>query len=194
MCKASANGYDGSLMNGLQALPQWDSFMDTPTGSWLGFLNAVYWIGMGINYPLTAYVANKFGRKPGIYVGYIFMLSGALAVLSNSQVAFIMSRFLVGCSAAWFANAVPLLINEISHPSYRGVLSALFMCGYYVGGTIAAFVTFGTRNYANDWAWRIPSILQLLLPLVALPGLLMAPESPRWLVSVDRIEQVSLTP
>jgi hypothetical protein len=28
---ASANGYDGSLMNGLQALPQWHEFMHHPT-------------------------------------------------------------------------------------------------------------------------------------------------------------------
>lgn len=28
---ASANGYDGSMMNGLQALPQWQSFMNMPT-------------------------------------------------------------------------------------------------------------------------------------------------------------------
>ncbi|KAH8631148.1 hypothetical protein IG631_12830 [Alternaria alternata] len=176
-------------MNGLQALPQWESFMDTPTGAWLGFLNAVYWLGMGLSYPLTAFVANKYGRKLGVYIGYIFLLLGSLVVLSDDDAAFVLSRFFVGCSSAWFGNAVPLLINEISHPVYRGILSALFMCGYYVGGTIAAFVTFGTRNIESDWAWRIPSILQLLLPLVALPGLLMTPESPRWLVSVDRSEQ-----
>ncbi|RYN18751.1 hypothetical protein AA0112_g11418 [Alternaria arborescens] len=186
---SSANGYDGSLMNGLQALPQWESFMDTPTGAWLGFLNAVYWLGMGLSYPLTAFVANKYGRKLGVYIGYIFLFLGSLVVLSDDDTAFVLSRFFVGCSSAWFGNAVPLLINEISHPVYRGILSALFMCGYYVGGTIAAFVTFGTRNIESDWAWRIPSILQLLLPLVALPGLLMTPESPRWLVSVDRSEQ-----
>ena len=63
------------------------------------------------------------------------------------------------------------------------------MCGYYVGGTIAAFATFGTRNVAKDWAWRIPSVLQLVRPFLALPGLLMAPESPRWLVSMDQDEQ-----
>lgn len=28
---ASANGYDGSMMNGLQALPQWQKFMKQPT-------------------------------------------------------------------------------------------------------------------------------------------------------------------
>ncbi|KAL1656355.1 hypothetical protein SLS61_000818 [Didymella pomorum] len=186
---SSANGYDGSLMNGLQALPQWDTFMDTPAGAWLGFLNAIYWLGMGLSYPLTAFVANRFGRKLGVYIGYIFLFAGSLVVLSDNNVAFVLSRFLVGCASAWFGNAVPLLINEISHPVYRGILSALFMCGWYVGGTIAAFVTFGTRNIGSDWAWRIPTIMQLLLPLIALPGLLTTPESPRWLVSVDRSEQ-----
>jgi hypothetical protein len=41
--KASANGYDGSLMNGLQALPRWNEFMKQPAGAWLGFINAIYW-------------------------------------------------------------------------------------------------------------------------------------------------------
>lgn len=176
-------------MNGLQALQQWESYMDKPTGSWLGFINAIYWLGTGVSYPMTTFVANKYGRKFGVYIGYIFLLAGSLAVMSENNVSFLLSRFLVGCASAWFGNAVPLLINEISHPSYRGIVSALFMCGWYVGGTIAAFVTFGTRNMAGDWAWRIPTILQILLPFVALPGLLMTPESPRWLVSVDRVEE-----
>jgi|TARA_R110002003_G_scaffold357_6_gene19126 MFS family permease len=180
-------------MNGLQALTQWDLFMGSPVGAWLGFINAIYWLGMGLSYPLTAIVANKFGRKLGVYIGYVFLLAGSLVVISDNHVAFIISRFLVGCASAWFGNAVPLLINEISHPSYRGIVSALFMCGWYVGGTIAAFVTFGTRNVPNDWAWRIPSVLQLLLPILALPGLIMSPESPRWLVSVDRVDQVRLS-
>jgi hypothetical protein len=38
---SSANGYDGSMMNGLQVLPQWQEFMSSPTGPWLGFVNAV---------------------------------------------------------------------------------------------------------------------------------------------------------
>lgn len=41
----------------------------------------------------------------------------------------------------------------------------------------------------NSWSWRIPSLLQILVPLLALPGLLMAPQSPRWLVSMDRNEE-----
>lgn len=54
---------------------------------------------------------------------------------------------------------------------------------------IAAWATYGTRNYGDSWAWRIPSLLQVLLPLIGIPGLIMIPESPRWLVSMDRVDE-----
>lgn len=51
---------------------------------------------------------------------------------------------------------------------------------------LAAWVTFGTQTIPNSWSWRIPSLLQAALPLLALPGYLLCPESPRWLVSQGR--------
>lgn len=48
---------------------------------------------------------------------------------------------------------------------------------------IAAWTTFGTRNYAGSWAWRIPSLLQVCVPAAAFTGFVLAPESPRWLAS-----------
>jgi MFS family permease len=69
------------------------------------------------------------------------------------------------------------------------ICSIQYNCGWYLGAVIAAWATFGTRNYAGSWAWRVPSLLQVLLPLIGIPGLIMIPESPRWLVSKDRIEE-----
>ncbi|KAH8659861.1 general substrate transporter [Xylariales sp. PMI_506] len=187
---SSANGYDGSLQNGLQALTEWNNFMGTPTGARLGLINALYWLGAGVMYPVAAWIANKYGRKPGIYVGYLFLVLGAvLQTASHNQTAFMIARVWVGCASALFGNAAPLLINEAAYPTHRGVFNAMFMSGWYVGGSVAAWITFGTRDYTTSWAWRIPSVFQLLLPLLALPGLIAAPESPRWLVSVDRLEE-----
>lgn len=186
---ASANGYDGSLMNGLQALHQWREFMDTPTGVWLGFINAIYWAGTGLTYLLMPWLSNKYGRKLGVYIGYCLLILGVGLCGVNNEVGFIMSRFFVGCASACFASSVPLLINEIAYPTHRGIVNALFMCGWYVGGTIAAFITFGTRHVEGNMAWRIPSILQILIPALALPGFIWSPQSPRWLISVDRTEE-----
>ncbi|KAL3418701.1 sugar transporter [Phlyctema vagabunda] len=60
---------------------------------------------------------------------------------------------------------------------------------YYIGSLISAWATFGTRNYDNSWAWRIPSILQLLIPAIILPAFIVCPESPRWLISQGRNDE-----
>ncbi|KAI9035742.1 sugar transporter [Aspergillus affinis] len=187
---SSANGFDGTLMNGLQALDQWNEFMDTPTGPWLGWLNGIYWLGSGVGYPTAAWIANRWGRKPGVYLGYLFLALGcALQTAANNDIAFMMARLFVGVASAMFGNAVPLLINEIAYPEHRSIVNSLFMSGWYVGGTVAGWVIFASRTYASSWAWRLPSLLQVLVPLIALPGFFLAPESPRWLISVGREEE-----
>ncbi|GFN20663.1 hypothetical protein AtubIFM55763_005614 [Aspergillus tubingensis] len=187
---SSANGFDGSLMNGLEALDQWKTFMNNPTGAKLGWLNAIYWLGCGIGYPSASWIANRYGRKPGVYLGYLFLTLGcALQTAAPNATAFMLARLFLGGASALFGNAVPLLINEVAYPTHRSIFNSLFMSGWYVGGTVAAWVVFASRTYSSSWAWRLPSILQALVPVVGLPGFLLAPESPRWLISVGRNEE-----
>ena len=182
-------GYDGSLMNGLQSLGQWREFMNQPAGVWLGFINAIQFIGVMITSPIQAWAANRFGRKPTLFIGYIFLLAGAgLQAGAKDQVMFIVARFLVGVASAWFTVAV-ILIAEISYPTHRSKLSAMFQCQYYLGSTLSAWLSFGCRNNDSSWAWRIPSLMQVGIPLCALPLALLAPESPRWLISKDRHQE-----
>jgi Sugar (and other) transporter len=142
------------MMNGLQIFPVWHEFMKNPQGAWLGFINAIYWLGNGITYPIAAWMANRWGRKIGVWVGYAFLVLGVvLQTAAQNEVTFVLARL------------------------FLGVASALFNCGWYVGSILAAWVTFGTRNYTNSWAWRIPSLLQAVLPLVALPGFVLSSES-----------------
>lgn len=42
---SSGNGYEGSMMNGLLALPRWMSFVGEPKGAWLGFISGAQNIG-----------------------------------------------------------------------------------------------------------------------------------------------------
>jgi hypothetical protein len=58
-----------------------------------------------------------------------------------------------------------------------------------IGSLISAGVAFGVRNYSTSWAWRIPSLLQIAIPVLAAYGILFAPESPRWLISKNRNDE-----
>lgn len=154
---SAANGYDGSLMNGLQALPQWNDFMSKPTGSWLGFINALQSLSTTLGNPIVAYFANRYGRKKGLLVGYFFIVVAAiLQGLTPNSKGFVIGRVFAGQPTAWWSGLAPLLITELAYPTHRGTLTSLYNCGWYVGSTVAAWATFGCRNYDSDWAWRIP--------------------------------------
>jgi MFS family permease len=99
-------------------------------------------------------MANRLGRKPGVYVGYLFLgLGCALQTAAHNHTAFLLARLFVGVASALFGNSVPLLINEIAYSSHRGILNSLFMCGWYVGGTVSGFVIFASRTYSSSWSW-----------------------------------------
>ncbi|GIK06025.1 hypothetical protein Aspvir_010143 [Aspergillus viridinutans] len=54
---------------------------------------------------------------------------------------------------------------------------------------IAAAVGVGTVTIKTDWAWRIPSLLQIAPAMVQIAFILLLPESPRYLISKDRHEE-----
>lgn len=59
----------------------------------------------------------------------------------------------------------------------------------YAGAILAAATTLGTYNIPSNWAWRIPSLLQLAPSILQLLFIWFIPESPRWLMSKDRDEE-----
>ncbi|PSN65736.1 sugar transporter [Corynespora cassiicola Philippines] len=191
---AAANGYDGSMMNGLQSLPQWDEFMNRPRSTWLGFINSLQPLSSILAYPVSAYFANRWGRKKGLLIGYFFLFLGALLqTFTPNAKGWIAGRFFLGQPSAWWGNLAPLLITEVSFPTQRGLNTSLYNCGWYIGSLLAAWATFGTRSYTSSWAWRIPSLLQIAIPLVSLPGVLLIPESPRYLIAKGQAQKARET-
>ncbi|KAL5002214.1 hypothetical protein BDV10DRAFT_191788 [Aspergillus recurvatus] len=143
---AASDSYDGTLMNGLQALPRWQAFMDSPTGAWLGFVNAVQNLSAFVLYPVVAWCSDQYGRKTTL--------------------------------ASFTSGPALILMAETAYPIRRGIITAMFMCGWYVGFFLAAWATFGTRNAPGNWSWCIPSLLQCAIPILDLPGFLWPPRAP----------------
>ena len=66
---SSTNGFDGSMMNGLQSLPQWQNAFNYPGSSMLGLLNAIQNIGVLVGLPFAPYIADGVGRRPSVILG-----------------------------------------------------------------------------------------------------------------------------
>ncbi|KAL4968904.1 general substrate transporter [Aspergillus stella-maris] len=164
--------------------------MDTQTGPWLGFVNAVQSLSAFALYPVVAWCNDRYGRKVTLGINFLWLaLAVALQTSAKNSTMFVLGRLFIGGSASFTAGSAPILMAEAAYPTHRGTITALFQCGWYVGSFLAAWVTFSTRNAPTNWSWRIPSLLQCAIPILALPGYLMAPESPRWLASKERVEE-----
>lgn len=74
---------------------------------------------------------------------------------------YIVARMILGFGIPTCIVSGSSLIGELAHPRERPVLTSLFNVSYFVGQIIAAAICFGTNNIASDWAWRIPSLLQI---------------------------------
>ncbi|KAI0075843.1 general substrate transporter [Panus rudis PR-1116 ss-1] len=191
---SSTNGYDGSMMNGLQSLEQWRKAFNYPTGSMLGLLNAIQNIGCLAAYPFSPYVTDGLGRRAAVALGAIIMCAATiLQTASHSVGMFIGARFLIGFGLTFAAAAAPVLITEIAYPSQRGQATSLYNSLWFLGSIVAAWTTFGTFHIPTSWSWRIPSALQATPSVVQVFLIWFIPESPRWLCSKGREDEALQT-
>lgn len=74
---------------------------------------------------------------------------------------YIIARMILGVGILFAIIGGAALIGELAHPKERAVLTSFFNASYFIGAILAAAIAFGTTNLTADWAWRIPSLLQM---------------------------------
>jgi sugar porter (SP) family MFS transporter len=180
----ATNGFDGSMMNGLQSLVYWQNYFSHPDGPHLGLLNAIQSVGAVVAIPTVPYFSDGIGRKYTIIIGCILMFIGiALQSAAVNIGMFIAARFMIGFGVSYSTQASPLLIAELAHPQHRIVITSIYGTTYYLGSIIASWTTFGTLKIPSNWAWRAPSLLQAAPSVIQLSLIWLVPESPRYLIS-----------
>ncbi|EUC55697.1 sugar porter (SP) family MFS transporter [Rhizoctonia solani AG-3 Rhs1AP] len=185
-----ANGYDGSMMNGLQSVDEWKEYFGHPTSRELGLFNAIQSIGALAAIPPAPFLSDRYGRRAGILAGAIITLAGAITqTLTTNLSTFVVARFMIGFGTTLAMMASPLLISELAYPTHRAPLTALYNSLWFSGQIVAGWSTFGTFRIPNDWSWRIPSALQGVASVLQLVFVWFIPDSPRWLVSVGRDQE-----
>ncbi|KAG2008457.1 hexose transporter [Coprinopsis cinerea AmutBmut pab1-1] len=192
---SSTNGFDGSMMNGLQSIPEWRDYFNKPSGSMLGLLNAIQNIGSLAAYPFAPYISDGLGRRSSIFLGAVIMcIATVIQTAAQSVGMFIGARFLIGFGLTFAASAAPMLVTEIAYPTHRAALTSTYNSLWYSGAIIAAWSTFGTfQMKGSTWSWRIPSALQGVPSIIQVALIWFCPESPRWCVSKGRHEQALKT-
>ncbi|CAG8038969.1 unnamed protein product [Penicillium salamii] len=136
-----------------------------------------------------SYTADRFGRRPVIFLGGLLALIGQVLEASSYQLSqMIVGRTLLGAGIGMLSGTVPTWQSECSSSKNRGkhiVLDGLFIALGYV---LQAWINFGFYQFKTGPAtWRAPIAIPIIFAILLLVSIVYLPESPRWLVRQHRV-------
>ncbi|RDW82721.1 sugar transporter hexose transporter [Coleophoma cylindrospora] len=185
---STMNGFDVSLYNNLQENQAWRKYFHTQnSGISDGVISGMYQIGGVVALPFVGPAIDTWGRRVGMFIGAILVVIGTVAQgLGNSVESFMGGRFVLGFGVSVASAAGPMYVVEVSHPAYRGVMTAFYNTWWFTGSILASGASRGADNLKGDITWRIPVWLQLAFSAVIVIFVYFIPESPRWLYVNNR--------
>nr|WP_315199339.1 sugar porter family MFS transporter [uncultured Flavobacterium sp.] len=135
---------------------------------------------------------NKIGRKKTLFwIGILFLISAIGAAFANNPYVFAAFRFLGGIGVGASTIAAPAYVSEIAPADKRGRLVALYQFNIVLGILVAFISNYFLKDIGdNSWRWMIG--VQAFPSLIYLLFILAIPESPRWLLSKNRIDEARL--
>ncbi|KAH0362696.1 general substrate transporter, partial [Aureobasidium melanogenum] len=125
--------------------------------------------------------ADKYGRKPAIYVGCVLFIIGAiLQAASFSLAQMTVGRLVVGFGVGSAAMIVPMYIAEVSPAKYRGRMIGLDNMSITGGQLISYGIGAAFASTRGGWRYMVGGGA---IPAIVLCALLpFCPESPRQLI------------
>jgi MFS family permease len=121
----------GSMMNGLQSLPQWREFFNNPPSRILGVINAVYPVGKILGLVSSAILGDRFGRRIPFVTGLLLLILGAgLQGGAVNPAMFIAARLILGAGTGFVTQTSPIIVSELSYPTHRGRVASLYFSTY----------------------------------------------------------------
>lgn len=178
-------GFDLVIIAG--ALPYLEHYFDL-TPAMKGFAVSSAILG-SITGPLFGlWFADKLGRRKTMMISAMFFMVSAIgSSLAISIEGFAFWRFLGGIGIGLAMMTSPIYIAELAPQQLRGQLVNINQLSNVIGINIAVVVSYLFSFYDGGWRWMFASEA---LPIVFLIiGLMFIPESPRWLVSKNRLPE-----
>ncbi|ORY60923.1 general substrate transporter [Pseudomassariella vexata] len=189
------NGYDGSLMGGLNGMVAYQKYFHmTVAGSSTGLVFAMYNIGSVAAVFFTGPTNDYLGRRAGMFAGALIVVIGTcIQAPATTNEMFLGGRFVLGFGASFCSVSAPCYVSELAHPKWRGTITGLYNCTWYIGSIIASWVVYGCSylNSDDSNSWRIPIWCQMITSGIVCLGVWWLPESPRWLMAQDRLDDAT---
>src|SRR5579864_3077094 len=180
----------GSIAGALQQSPTLQ-FSQTQ----IGLVSSAYLVGAVSGALLFGYLTDRFGRRNLFMVTLgLYLAATAATALSWDFASFALFRFLTGAGIGGEYAAINSAIQELVPARFRGRTDLAINGSFWVGaalGALGAVTLLHPGRLPPDWGWRAAFGIGAVLGLSILFLRRWVPESPRWLMLHDRLDEAN---
>ncbi|KDQ53923.1 hypothetical protein JAAARDRAFT_38894 [Jaapia argillacea MUCL 33604] len=183
-------GLDISSMSGVLNNNAYLNLYHNPSSNAQGAIVASMPAGSFVGSLLVSKLADKIGRRNTVILsGWVWVVGSILQCASINRGMLVVGRIVSGLAVGLASSIVPIYQSEITAPSIRGRLVSMQQWAITWGILLQYFVQFGCSYINGVASFRIPWGLQMIPAIILSTGMLLFPESPRWLIDHDREEE-----
>ncbi|OJJ46721.1 hypothetical protein ASPZODRAFT_97172 [Penicilliopsis zonata CBS 506.65] len=189
--------YDVSLISNFYAFPPFNrkyghKLADGTyqvSAAWQSGLSNGASVGEILGLFINGWASERFGYRYTIMVCLVLIAAWTAIFFTAQNVqALLAAEILAGIPWGVFQTLTITYASEVCPVALRGYLTTYVNCCWGIGQIIGVGVIKSMLNRNDQWAYRIPYGLQWMWPLPLFIGILLAPESPWWLVRKGRTE------
>ncbi|TFY81164.1 hypothetical protein EWM64_g2848 [Hericium alpestre] len=183
-------GLDISSMSGVLNNNAYMNYFGRPGNNAQGGIVAAMPAGSFAGALLVTWLADVVGRKKTIIIsGWIWVIGSILQCAAQNRGMLVAGRVISGISIGLASAVVPIYQSEITEPAIRGRIVAMQQWSITWGILLQYFVEFGCSYIDGVASFRIPWGLQMIPAIILSIGMLFFPESPRWLIDHERVDE-----
>ena len=152
---------------------------------------SVWLVGIMVGAVVFGYLSDRFGRRPMFILTLLWYSLFTIACAFSQDIrVFIFLRFMAAIGIGGEYSAIASAVVEFIPKRARGKMDAFVMSLWPVGAMLSAlFVVVALKFLPPETAWRAGFLLAVILAIFAVIIRRYLPESPRWLLDRQRIDE-----
>ncbi|KAK5453409.1 Plasma membrane low glucose sensor [Exophiala xenobiotica] len=187
-------GYDTGTIGGILAMQYWRNLFSTgyvspkdglkdvtaaQTSEIVSILSAGTFFGALLSAPIADFLGRRLAM---IFNTGVFTFGVILQTAATAIPMFVAGRFFAGLGVGLLSATIPLYQSETAPKWIRGAIVGCYQWAITIGLFLAAIVLNSTKDRQDTGSYRIPIAIQFAWAIILVVGMLLLPETPRFLI------------